>query len=88
MTQEKEKMRRELIIEKLKHFLIHEFPNQGGELEEHTNLLSNWFLDSLGTLEIAMFLEEEFDIDVQRADINGDNFHSMATLTDFILLRS
>ncbi|MDQ6954371.1 MAG: acyl carrier protein [Mariprofundaceae bacterium] len=80
-------MTRETIIEKLSHFLSNEFPNQGGVLEENTNLLSDWFLDSLGTLEIAMFLEEEFDIDVQRADINGDNFHSMGTLTDFILSR-
>jgi len=79
---------REVIVEKLKFFLANEFSGQGRKLNENTNLLGDWFLDSLGTLEVAMFLEEAFNLDVRREDINGDNFHSIATLTEFVLSRA
>ena len=81
-------MAREEVVKQLMDFLLCEFPGQGGELSEDTNLLSDWFMDSLGTLELAMFLEEAFDVDVRREDINGDNFYSISTLADFVLSRA
>ncbi len=72
---------------RLHTFLTSEFPGQGNELTEETNLLDEWFLDSLGIIDVVMFLEEQFGIAIERHDINGDNFHSIASLTRFVLSR-
>ncbi len=80
-------MNRTEIIDKLKTFLLQEFPNQGVTLTESTDLLGEWFIDSLGIIETVLYLEKTFAIDIRRADINGDNFSSLATLADFICSR-
>ena len=72
------------IIESLQTFLLTEFPNQGVDLTESTNLLGEWFVDSLGIIETVLFLERNFGIDIKRADINGDNFLNLATLSEFV----
>lgn len=80
-------MNKSEIVDSLKTFLHDEFPNQGVELTESTDLLGEWFVDSLGIIETVLFLEKTFEIDIKRADINGDNFHNLATLSDFIINR-
>jgi len=80
-------MNRIEIVESLKSFLRQEFPNQGVELTETTDLLGEWFVDSLGIIETVLYLEKTFGMDIRRADINGDNFRNLATLSDFIVNR-
>jgi acyl carrier protein len=75
------------ITDRLKAFLQQEFPNQGVELTETTDLLGEWFIDSLGIIETVLYLEKTFAIDIRRADINGDNFRNLATLSAFIISR-
>jgi acyl carrier protein len=77
-------MNRTEIIDKLKTFLLQEFPNQGVTLTESTDLLGEWFVDSLGIIETVLYLEKTFDVDIRRADINGDNFSNLASLADFV----
>ena len=77
-------MNRTEIIDKLKTFLLQEFPNQGVTLTESTDLLGEWFVDSLGIIETVLYLEKTFAVDIRRADINGDNFSNLASLADFI----
>ena len=80
-------MNRSEIVDKLEDFLRQEFPNQGVELTEHTDLLGEWFVDSLGIIETVLYLEKTFGVDIKRADINGDNFMNLATLSDFVASR-
>jgi acyl carrier protein len=80
-------MTREQIAASIMTFIGTEFPNPGTALRADTNLLQNWFVDSLGIIETILFLEKSFDVRVSRADINGTNFHSIATLTDFVASR-
>ncbi len=75
------------IVEKLKSFLQQEFPNQGVDLNEATDLLGEWFVDSLGIIETVLYLEKNFGIEIRRADINGDNFQNLQTLSDFVVKR-
>ncbi len=72
------------IAAQIKAFLEEAFPNQGVELNEETDLLEEWFIDSLGIIETVLFLEKRFGIDVARADINGVNFKNIAALTKFV----
>lgn len=77
-------MDRTEIVDRLKVFLQQEFPNQGVELTEATDLLGEWFVDSLGIIETVLYLEKTFGVEIRRADINGDNFRNLATLSAFI----
>ena len=75
------------IIGSLITFLQQEFPNQGVELNETTDLLGEWFVDSLGIIETVLYLEKNFGVEVKRADINGDNFRNLETLSAFVARR-
>lgn len=77
-------MNKDEIKSKVYTFLTDEFPNEGIELKDSTDLLQEWFIDSLGIINTIMFLESEFNISVARAEINGDNFKSLDTLTKYI----
>ncbi len=72
------------ISDRIKTFLETEFPNQAIELTTTTDLLDEWFIDSLGITETVVFLEASFGIDLTRADINGTNFKSIETLSEFV----
>ena len=76
------------ITNRFKTFLEREFPNQGLELTESTDLLDAWFVDSLGIVETVLFIDTSLGIPVSRADINGANFKNLATLSEFVWGRS
>ena len=80
-------MNKSEIVDELKAFLEQEFPNQGVDLTETTDLLGEWFVDSLGIIETVLYLEKNFGVDIKRADINGDNFQNLDTLSDFVVNR-
>ncbi len=75
------------IADTLRTFLQQEFPNQGAALSDTTDLLKDWFVDSLGIIETVLFLEKTFGIDIARADINGSNFRNIAVLSEFVARR-
>jgi acyl carrier protein len=77
-------VQREAITAELKSFLEREFPNQAVELGESTNLLEEWFVDSLGVVETVLFLEQRFDIELSRADVNGTNFKDIESLSRLV----
>lgn len=77
-------MTRDEIATRILSFIETEFPNPGMALTVDTNLLEDWFVDSLGIVQAVLFVEQSFGVRVSRADINGENFHSIATLTDFV----
>lgn len=73
------------IKNKIKSFLINEMPNNDFELNDSTDLLNEWFLDSFGIINTIMFLETEFSISVSRSEINGDNFANLNSISVYIL---
>ena len=54
-------------------------------LTHDTNLLEDWFLDSLSIIETVMFLETKLNVKMTRRDINAENFESINTLTKFVI---
>jgi acyl carrier protein len=57
------------------------------ELTRETALLGSGLLDSLGILQLTMFLAEEFGIDIGDDDFTLENFASVGALLDFIAAR-
>jgi len=78
-------MNKEDIIAEFKLFFEREFPMTGVELTATTNLLQDWFVDSLAIVNTTLFIESRFGISMARADINGDNFLNISTLADLVL---
>jgi len=76
------------IQQRIQCFLESEFPNEGVSLALDTNLLEEWFIDSLGITETVLFLEASFGIQLSRADINGENFQDIESLSALVARRS
>ncbi|MEE2665085.1 MAG: acyl carrier protein [Myxococcota bacterium] len=76
------------ISERIQCFLEREFPNEGVALALDTNLLEDWFIDSLGITETVLFLESSFGIRLSRADISGENFKDIESLSALVARRS
>lgn len=72
------------ICEHIRAFYLESPPNAGQPLTDTTNLLEDWFLDSMGVIETVVFLENAFEVDIHRADINADNFCSILALAHFV----
>jgi len=48
-------------------------------------LISGGIIDSISTLKLVTFLEEEFDIQVQANEMNSDNLDTLEEITSFVL---
>lgn len=48
------------------------------------SLLESGIVDSLGTLDIVMFLEEEFGLVVEDEDMVADHFESVDSVSEFV----
>ncbi len=77
-------MNPEEIRHQLQEFFEREFPNPDAELTSDTHLLDDWLVDSFGIVNTTLFLEENFGIEVSRADINAENFQSIHALANYV----
>ncbi len=75
------------ITEPVKAFILDTFlPGEDpSALEYDTPLISGGIIDSISTLKLVTFLEEEFDIQVQANEMNSDNLDTLAEITTFVL---
>ena len=80
-------MDKQQIMATLTGYLESDFPNDDIELTPHTSLLDEWFIDSLAIVEVVLFMESTFGISIARADINGDTFADLDSLSDFVAAR-
>ena len=80
-------MDRDTVATEIVEFIESEFPNPGQTLTATTDLLSDWFLDSLGVVETVLFLETRFGTRLARADLNGENFQTAETIAGLVLSR-
>jgi acyl carrier protein len=53
-------------------------------IDESTPLLSSAILDSIGVLELVMFLAERFDYDIDDLDFEPSNFETVSCLAAFV----
>jgi acyl carrier protein len=54
------------------------------QIDGATPLLGSAILDSLGILELMMFLSESFDIEIEDLDFDPSNFESVSHLATFV----
>ncbi|REE99947.1 phosphopantetheine-binding protein [Thermomonospora umbrina] len=70
----------------IKSFLIREFmPDvEASELAADYDLLANGVVDSLGLLKLIAWIETEFDLTVDDAGLDPDNFRTVAAIDAFV----
>jgi acyl carrier protein len=71
----------------VKEFILSEFlPGEDPEeLTESTPLLNSGILDSLATLKLSTFLEDEFDIQMEAHELDEDHIGSIGAIEQLVL---
>ncbi len=65
----------------LREFLPGEDPD---ELTAETPLITGGILDSISTLKLVVFLEEQFGVTVEAHEAGADHLDSLGRIADFI----
>ncbi|HEY9446798.1 MAG TPA: acyl carrier protein [Burkholderiales bacterium] len=70
----------------LRKFILQEFlPGEDPqELTDTTPLITGGVLDSIGTLKLALFIEERFGVTLQAHETDPDYIDSIAAITNLI----
>ena len=53
-------------------------------LNDDDSLLGTGIIDSMGVMELIVFVESEFGVSVADAEVTKDNFDSVATIAAFV----
>jgi acyl carrier protein len=64
-------MEQEEILQRVLRFVAEQFPNEAVELTPTTRISETALIDSLSVLEVVMFLEDEFGLELERADLRS-----------------
>lgn len=72
------------VIEKLKRYIVKSSFSQEVDIQNDTLIFENSILDSMGFLFLIDFLKEEFDIEIEDADLVDDNFKSINNMANFL----
>lgn len=76
------------IKETVKKFITEELLfGQDVSLTDTTPLISGEILDSITFLRLAVFLEEQFEIDVEPHEITVDNLDTLNMVAEFVRAR-
>jgi acyl carrier protein len=77
------------IEQRIHAFLLEKFPlARKSGVGKDTALLEKGILDSLGILDVVSFLETEFSIVVSDDELVPENFHTLGTLSAFVLKKT
>ena len=77
---------RRLIHDKIKEFILKQFlPGEDpNALTDDTAMMDTGILDSLATLRLITYLEEEFGIRVEAHEADSENLNTVADITRFV----
>ncbi len=74
------------ITQAVHHFILNEFlvGEDPGELTDRTPLITGGILDSISTLKLVVFLEEQFGITVEAYEAGVDHLDSIRQISDLV----
>ena len=70
------------LMQRIKNFIMEEFlPGENpDELTETTPLISGGILDSIATLKLVMFMEEEYGVSFEPHEVDKENLDNLASI--------
>lgn len=76
------------IISALAEFIASEILSQPGrEIGKDEKLISSGLIDSLSLVDIALFVEEHYQVIIDDTELNADTFDTLAELENIIRAR-
>jgi acyl carrier protein len=77
------------VSDTIKAFILSEFlPGEDpAELKADTPLMSNGILDSLATLRLSQFLEDEFGITMEAHELSEENLGTISAIEAIVLAK-
>jgi acyl carrier protein len=74
------------ISDKVKAYILREFlPGEDpSELTEDTPLFTTGILDSIATLKLVTYLEEEFDITIEAHEADAENLNTITDISKLV----
>jgi acyl carrier protein len=74
------------IKEALRTFILDEYlpGEERSELKDDTPLITSGILDSLATLGVVSFVEQQFDIEVEAHEAGVAHFETIEDIADFV----
>lgn len=70
------------LMQRIKQYIMEEFlPGESpDELTETTPLISGGILDSIATLKLVMFMEEEYGVSFQPHEVDKENLDDLVSI--------
>lgn len=68
----------------IREHILKEILQQDVPLRDDTPLIEEGYLTSLQAVELVMFLEQRFGIQIDPEEVNEDEFHSLDTITGLV----
>lgn len=72
------------IREQLRDYIVANYLFGSGTVGDDVSLLDEGVLDSMGVLELVLFVEETFDVRIAEYDVVPENFDSIGAIASFI----
>lgn len=75
--------------QKLRTFFIEDIiQDDSYDLELDEPLISSGLVDSFSLVEVATFIEDEFDVEVDNSDLNAESFDTIEQIAAYIEARA
>ena len=73
-------------METVKDFILKEFfsKEDSDRLTTSTPLVTGGYIDSLATLKLVSFLEDEYNIELAAHEIKAENLNTIADIANFV----
>lgn len=76
------------IMEKLENYLKEEILQQPNrKIEANEPLISSGLIDSFSLVDVALFVEDNFGVQIDDTELNADTFDTLDALADLIIER-
>ena len=73
------------VKDKIRHFISRRLKTN---FDDDLNLFTSGLVDSLFAMELVLFVEKEFKIKVDNADLDLKNFNSVCAIAGFIVRKA
>ena len=83
-------MNHSAVLKQVREFVIQNFlvGDDEAEFSDDQSFLETGLIDSTGILEVILFLENEFDLEIDDDEMVPDNLDSVANIGRFVLTKS
>jgi acyl carrier protein len=79
---------RDAALARIRDFVLLNFIMADESLGEHDSLTGEGIIDSTGLLELVLFLEDAFELQVPDEDLLPEQFDTIGRLADYVVRRS